>query len=244
MPLRRRFRRKRLGRAPIKRRRLYARKKRFLPRKNGRATTAILRNPSGIPDRTFVKLRYTQLFLFNGVGTQDQVFSLNAPFDPDFTGAGGQPYFYDQWSTFYTYQSTHGSRIKVRMFPTGNTALTFTTKLALIPSQSGASFSAGAFDLALEQPYAKMIAVQGNGSVQKNTISNYMSATKIWGAPKASVNINDANYGSLVGAVPNTRSYWHLVHSAFDEASTAPSMFHVQITYYITFSGRARPARS
>lgn len=85
---RRRFNLKR--KRPI-RRRQYRKKMR-------KATTAIIRSPSVVPDRMKLKLRYTDVFSItvNGGVQNYQLFSGNSIYDPDATGVGHQPFGHDQ----------------------------------------------------------------------------------------------------------------------------------------------------
>lgn len=75
----------------------------------------------GPPQSIIRKLRYQ----YNGTltpaaaGAADvQVFRLNSLYDPDFTGAGNQPRYFDQYMALYDKYLVLGARIKVTAFNT------------------------------------------------------------------------------------------------------------------------------
>ena len=56
----------------------------------------------GIPQRIRTRLIYSDAVrLTAAAGTQNYLFRLNSLFDPDLTGTGHQPQFFDQYATLY-----------------------------------------------------------------------------------------------------------------------------------------------
>lgn len=56
---------------------------------------------AGFPDRLYIKMKYFQTVPVASSAT-DQVFCGNDIYDPDFTGTGGQPRYYDQLVQIYS----------------------------------------------------------------------------------------------------------------------------------------------
>lgn len=66
---------------------------------NFRSVIPRIRSPDfGYPDKLVTSLRYVDTFNLTGAAGAigANVFRMNSLFDPDFTGLGHQPYFYDQ----------------------------------------------------------------------------------------------------------------------------------------------------
>jgi hypothetical protein len=60
--------------------------------------------PNVVPSEAFVRLKYVDQFTLNATtaSTDNMVFRANSLYDPNYTGAGHQPYGYDQWATLYS----------------------------------------------------------------------------------------------------------------------------------------------
>lgn len=67
----------------------------------------------GLPSKKFVRLRYCDQRTITSTlgGLSKYLFAANGLYDPDITGAGHQPYGFDQWMTFYKYATVRKSRI-------------------------------------------------------------------------------------------------------------------------------------
>ena len=68
----------------------------------------------GFSDGQIVKMRYVEEFELNpGLGSvASYVFRANGLYDPNYTGAGHQPYGFDQWMTYYNQFTVLGSKMK------------------------------------------------------------------------------------------------------------------------------------
>jgi len=75
----------------------------------------------GFPSRSkVITLKFVREFTLNpalGGIPVEHVFRGNSLYDPDFTGAGGQPYGHDQWATIYASYIVLRSRIRVTAKP-------------------------------------------------------------------------------------------------------------------------------
>ncbi len=72
---------------------------------------------TGLPPTKRVKLRYSEIFrITSTAGAVGKfLFAANGMYDPNLTGAGHQPYGYDQWFTFYKTATVLASRIDVEV---------------------------------------------------------------------------------------------------------------------------------
>lgn len=67
----------------------------------------------GFPDRIVTRLRYDQVgnMTTTGGSIVKQVWRANSVFDPDFTGAGHQPLYFDQFAAIYNQYAVIKSKI-------------------------------------------------------------------------------------------------------------------------------------
>lgn len=115
MPKRKRVFRRRSFK-PRKFRRSQAGSKRKTKKGRTRVSTSIIRQPSGISDRTLVKLRFS----FDSTSTNTSggfssgVIKINDILDPAGTGGiGSAAYLYGQWAQFYLHSLVMGVKITV-----------------------------------------------------------------------------------------------------------------------------------
>lgn len=94
----------------------------YVPKKLSKLT--LTRSPKlqmGFSKLMNFKHRYVQtLQLTQSVGTSVQRFRVNGMFDPDQTGTGHQPYYFDTVKAVYDHYTVVGSTIKWTLQPTGS----------------------------------------------------------------------------------------------------------------------------
>lgn len=208
-----------------------------------KASQAIIRQPSGLPDRLYVKLRYRAQYAFTQAAgaLSYNVFRGNGPFDPDQTGAGGQPYLFDQWSTFYSYVTALASSIDVISVNNGGTPEN--TVVMVCPANTSTTFGAAGQELMAEQPYCKrtMNRMGGAGEGQSR-IHHYMGSSKVIGVKRSALE-NDLDYGSAITTTPASQWFWHVGN--YTPGSATQSLIQdVILTYYCVFETRQRPGTS
>lgn len=77
----------------------------------------------GFPNSIVTTLRYVQGFQSSVTdgSTGSLIFRANGIYDPDYTNAGHQPMYRDQWAAIYDYYTVLGSKIKVTFVNTSAT---------------------------------------------------------------------------------------------------------------------------
>lgn len=124
MVYRRRYRRKRLGRTGVRAARQFLR----FGKKGGRTyVVPTIRRPRmtiplGIKDPLMIRLRYVENVTLNpGVNTTaNHLFRCNSVFDPNYTGTGHQPLYFDTYTALFNHYIVLGSRITVNLSSGGN----------------------------------------------------------------------------------------------------------------------------
>lgn len=81
--------------------------------------TGLSRSDFGFPDRLRTKLHYCDVVQLSASAGSPGLwqFRMNGMFDPDYTGTGHQPQWYDQLSAVYSFATVVASKIKVTFIP-------------------------------------------------------------------------------------------------------------------------------
>lgn len=229
------------GLAFRKRRRLYRAKRKAIRR--GKPSKISIKQPSGLPDRLFVKLRYNQTALFSdavGGVPKYYIYSGNSVYDPDITGTGHQPYLYDQWTTLYSAYRCHGSKIRVNVWnnATGSTNSQVMCTVAALPQTTVLSTA----DEYREMPHTRRCYTS---LYRPHTATKwfYMTPQKVYGITKYNA-LGDHNWQAGIASSPSSQFSWQVYLQPVDMASTWACYVMVDIIYYVEFFHRKYPGVS
>lgn len=205
------------------------------------ASIGVSRSPSGAPDRQMCKLRYSQAITLAGsTGAAGvQVMRGNSLFDPDKTGTGTQPLYFDQWSAMYNNYVCYASQIKVTIVPTAG--LSVGIQGCLAPRYSDNAFGSTDYDRAAQCPGAVTGEISQSPSIM--VLKGFMTTARVYGVPNSAINIED-NYAALTSATPTNVWGWNILVCSADRASSITTNIWVEMTYYVEFNGRTVPAAS
>lgn len=209
-----------------------------------RPTTGVIRSPTGLPDKMFVKLRYCERISQThaaGIGAE-VYFRGNSLYQPSSVSSARQPYGFDQWFNFYGYYTVYGSKIKVTNLVTQNSNLPM--DCVVVPSRSTSVITADVSSPVEEMPYCKyrQMSAYTNG-LNHSIVRNYMSSVKMFGVAPVAVKSED-NYGAAVTANPVDAWYWIVITQPSDEGTAMTSELTVEITFYAEFNSRKNLAQS
>lgn len=183
----------------------------------------------GAPDRLKVKLRYSQSGSWSGSATPAaQTFNVNSLFDPDRTGVGHQPSFFDLYASYYSNYYVRGAWVKVTFTNTGAT-----TPVYAVAFLSDVQSSSQTVEQMSEAKYAKMTCVGlSTGQGQKTLDFPYVSIPRLMGQPNAEP---DDNMYAAVGASPADCAFLIFKATAVDGTTTFPMTWKVDIIYDCIF---------
>ncbi len=189
------------------------------------------RGPTGFPDSEIAIIRYCDEVALNpGAAYGQYTFRGNSCFDPDETGIGHQPLYYDQYAAVYSKYKVISSRCRVTV---SNYNASASSCVVLVPSSE--ILTATSYMIAMEQPYAKrteLLPISTRAGVQ-SSISSAISTEKVIGLSKMQLASED--YSALTGATPASVWYWNI--AAFDVAAVSVRML-VDIEYRVVFYDR------
>lgn len=233
-------------RKPMRRKTLRKRGKKIYKNKSSLSrVVAKFPGKNPLPRKYVCKLTYSDIVNINGSGvfrSVDRVFSHNSIFDPDVTGTGHQPRYYDQLAGIYDFYRVLGCKIKVNYIPTDATAPQQNHYMCVIPSNDPSNLNNQNYLNLSELPYSKVVVNNLYG--QRSRIQSYHSVSRVAGVNSSTVKNDDA-FRSQVALNPATRTFWHVVCGTLDEANLSISgRLVVDITYYVQFENPLTPSAS
>lgn len=200
-------------------------KRKFGRRGNTRFKTQV-RVGKGFPKKMTMTHKYSQLVnMVSTVGGNTQYFfSCNGMFDPDATGTGHQPYYFDQMSALYNHYTVIGSKFSVRAVPFTATSESWTMSL----TTNDDTVTTNVVPLAqAEYSDGKVRLIPANTNSMECTMRAKWSAKKVFGG---SILANDNLQGNS-GANPAEQTYYQMALRSTDSASTVSVYCMVQIEY-------------
>lgn len=157
-----------------------------------------------MPPQFRTKLRYTGQVTITtsalSAGNGYWLFSANGMYDPDTSGTGTQPWFFDQMMGMYAHYRVISSRIKVQFMNAANVNYQY----ALFKDDDTTSATTTNINLACQRAGMRASGYF-NGSVKTPpSVSAYWSAAKTFGGDPAS---NEELWGNA-GGNPNEQTYY------------------------------------
>ena len=157
----------------------------------------------GVPNTMTTRLKYVDwVTLTANAGTpQYYAFSTNSCYDPNVTGTGHQPGFFDQLSAMYQKYIVLGSKFKARFVNTSNVR---SMQCGILVSN--ATSVPNVWSTVMEQhgDKAKNVFIGPTGS------NNVGTVTAGWSLKKElrGVRGGSSNYGAAINANPTTQNYF------------------------------------
>ena len=205
-------------------------KKAMIPRGVSTSTSASFKG-GAFPKKLKTTLRYTTVISLASAGaTQSYQFSANGIFDPDLTGGGAQPLYFDQLMGIYDHYTVIGSKIKYTIVPNGNGLSQAPYRITTWINDD--TVTAGTnMDAIAQQIGSKTRICNGGLNPDKIIVSNKWSAKKWFGG---SILANNDLQGDA-SKNPTESSVFQLTYRAIDGVSTPTFYVLVEILYVTVF---------
>lgn len=191
------------------------------------------------PKTRLVKLRYvTNIKLDAGAGaTTSYGFRSNDCYDPDYSGTGNQPYYFDQLMQMYNQFVVVGSKITI--MPFGATGVGHYTIVGLYGDSDTTARPATLVE-SMEAPNTKWIGV-GNGDQNPRRLSLTYSAKKVHGKDV----INNVDLIGTATASPTQQDFYRIfVGCPNSDTDPGTVSINVVIKYTVLLKDRIDPATS
>lgn len=169
----------------------------------------------GFPDRLGVTLKYSQAITLGPAATPSaQVFALNSLFDPDFSGIGHQPSYFDLYATAYARYFVHEVSMEVLLVNDSAEAVYW------VAAYSDQNTSANSIEQLAEGKYA-ITGVLGEATAvsTKRIIMPTLKISQLMGVPDRILEA-DPNMYSNVGSSP-TDIAWGIFKIASVDGTTS-----------------------
>ena len=191
------------------RRRIHRRKKRQLSRPK-RTLNKLPKQVFGFPDSYRCKLAYNTTITLSpasGNGYFDShTFRANSLFDPDYTGVGQQPTYFDQLSAVYERYRVIGCKMKLTVV---NTNSSNPVEFLVYPSNDTGVGATNILDLSMNNDAGKLMVISSEGSSNLRQYNRYCPINTITDVNR-SVVWNENNYASATTTNPSSQAYLHL----------------------------------
>lgn len=227
---------------------MMARNKRLYRRKPG---GDMLQYPGiGIPTEFRTKLNYVQdLTMTAGIGSSYKIqqFLGNSLYDPDYTGTGLQPEYFDQIcgaSALYKRYVVTASKISIRCcsasdgFAAGNSDIAVTYS-----DQPYASVGWTSIDDQISDKATRKTCVVRYDNAGAKYLTHYAKTDNVLDIKDIKDNLTAC--GAYYNASPTSPWYWIIGQQGMDRSSTTSVVnYLVKITYYVTFYTENMPTLS
>lgn len=183
------------------------------------------------------RMHYENTYNTGGAIFYQQVMRGNSVFDPDYTGAGRQPTFFDQMAALYNRYTVRASTCKVMPVfnATGNSGI---TNCYLYPSAI-ATAPSNYYD-ATQTPFVVSDLTIAN---TRRALSRGMTTSQICGVPSVTVTADDT-FSSAVTGNPTIDWFWQFGLFAADGATAIAGFAKVDVWYDVEFFDRTQTASS
>lgn len=204
--------------------------------RRGERRVVNVRTSIGFPDSEVAKIRYSDQITVTGTTYAQYTFRGNSVFDPDESGIGHQPMYFDQYAAVYSKYKVTASSCKVTV---ANYNATAAVVAVLVPSSEIVTITS--YAIAMEQPYAKrteLIPISTRQGV-KSTVKSTMTTQRMLGLTKAQ--LADDDYSASTGSSPISLWYWNI---AFLDDNAVGVHILVDLEYSVVFYDRRAPSLS
>lgn len=223
--------RKRSTRKYVKAKRSYKRKKMSRRRNVPRPQRSIFGAKSARQ-----KLQYSDLInlpAVTGANISEYRFACNGMYDPDITGTGHQPHYFDQAMQFYDHFTVLGAKITVSGAANDNNT---DMMVSIRTSDSGNSLGDAIDIMENKRSHYIYVPAYARGPNGRWSITQKFSASKFFGKSKSSI-VNSDLYRGNVSGNPTELAYF--VIEAWDVTKTAGltnTPVTVTVQYYASFN--------
>jgi len=180
--------------------------------------------------KLMTKLRYSQIVdLSNGIADHGmQQFRLNSVFDPDYTGGGSQPPYFDRMASIYSSYRVLSAKYRVRCaWKTGSNQV-------LAVWTSTVATAVANLQAALSQTDSRSLIAFSN-SDPNDVLQKWQPIAKVMGVERAEIE-TDSDYGALISTNPTKQAYLNLYSGNLSGTATSTASALVEITYYVEWS--------
>lgn len=202
---------------------------------------SVPRSIYGFPSSMTTKLRYADVVPLTYTSTVTKYsFGANNVFDPDFTGTGHQPYFYDQITPLFNRYVVLGSKITVTFLPVSSTVTPPSGPgiVGIIGDNNAGVSSVATTLMEGQNSVSKFISAWSGTDLKAMVMATY--------SPEISLGISsdDDTVAALVSAGPAKTWFFTLYCQDYNSTTSSALYAKVNIEYTVRFTEPIEPAGS
>lgn len=198
------------------------------------------------PIQKQVKLNYVQNVVLSsgasGVTGAQQRFCLNGLYDPDTSGAGHQPYGYDQMATLYKRYKVNGCLVKLTFNDPNEDGVICAVQL--VNPSNPTAFINGLDPSLLEERQQTFVSRINNTGSQKVVKKFYVPIYQASGLKKLQFMADPDNFTADLASNPGSVVSMLMAVGSEQGTGTATLRVTIDLTYYVTFYQRVQLAQS
>jgi len=177
----------------------------------------------GLPAQHMVQMRYCETInLTSTVGAlASYEWSANDLFDPNITGAGHQPYGFDQWCVFYNKFTVMRSQVKVEACSSG------------VPISFGITFARTAAPSTITTAMSLIESYRGTGTLVSGSSAPVRTVKSNFELLQTDPSFDPASFFCTSAASPTFRYHYSLFMQPTDLSSTVTLQGFVVIDYQV-----------
>lgn len=209
-------------------------------RKQNTARSLICRSMTNVlPDTYTCYMTYADQFQFSGAEAHTHVWRMNSVFDPDYTGVGHQPRYFDQMAALYNRYRVDACKAIIRI----NNRTSNSGIVALLTADN--TNSAYPLLTALELPHRSKVLnlSQSTAGAASGTISQWFSPRKVTGVSPSTYK-GDQRFQAIYSVNPSEAIGIGLTLESTDNSTNISASATVQLIYRVTWFDRQAVAAS
>jgi hypothetical protein len=170
----------------------------------------------------------------NAAGLGQYIWNINSLYDPDRTGTGFQPTYFDQLSEIYGRYRVYGCKVDIKVFnPQSSNPLWF----SWITSGDQSSISEDPSSIAMNNKGSPLRFVSSEGSNNVGSITRYIPINRVFGVPKKAI-MSEQNYSGVsgnfgTGSDPNSTA--RLILDIKTYGASVSVIVQTSLTFYAQF---------
>lgn len=195
-----------------------------------RKRLTISRLPKSEPaDMVILPFNYSETITISGISGAmgDYVYRINSLYDPNYTGTGVQPLYYDQWTYMYSNYLVNAVAYELTYYTANTVPSQLCVLMARAPTISGMT---NITDVTTKNMASKIILITPDNSTA--LAKGYAKINAIMGVNKKEYADNPEIYGAVYNANPTEPAYMHILAQAMDYTSSISITLNVRLKFY------------
>lgn len=210
----------------------YRRKSKSYKKKTSRYPKSMVHVGLGFPSKMTARLKYKETLLLSSASGSPTTYmvGMNCLYDPNLSGVGHQPMYFDQYMALYNHYHVIGARFTAKFFPYESN--TVPLRIVTWFNDDASINTTNDIDAFAEQSSSKSTIIGSGGNSRAAVMTMPWSAKKTFGG---SILSNDLLKGSS-SANPGEKTVGCISIQTADKISSSTCIVVIDVEYVAVFS--------